>query len=76
MAAPVNIPQLGIGMTEGTLVSWLVAEGDQIEAGQPLYVLETDKVEVEIEAGAGGVITLSGIEGEVYSVGSTVAEIA
>ena len=75
MPTPVNIPKLGISMTEGTLNSWMVADGDSVDKGQVLYVLETDKVETEIEAPAGGVVRLVGEEGEVYPVGALVAQI-
>ena len=52
MSVPINIPKLGVSMTEGTLVEWLVSDGDQVSEGQPLYVIETDKVENEVEATA------------------------
>ncbi len=75
MPTPVNIPKLGISMTEGTLNNWMVADGDTVAPGQILYVLETDKVETEIESPAGGVVRLVGEPGEVYPVGALVAEI-
>ncbi|MGH9001329.1 MAG: biotin/lipoyl-containing protein [Acidimicrobiia bacterium] len=75
MATPVNIPKLGIAMTEGTLSTWMVGEGDTVEKGQVLYVLETDKVETEIESPAAGIVRLVGEVGEVYPVGALVAEI-
>ena len=58
MALPINIPKLGVSMTEGTLVEWLVADGDEVSEGQPLYVIETDKVENEVEATASGTVRL------------------
>ena len=33
MSVPLNIPKLGVSMTEGTLVEWLVADGDAVQAG-------------------------------------------
>jgi pyruvate/2-oxoglutarate dehydrogenase complex dihydrolipoamide acyltransferase (E2) component len=75
MATPVNIPKLGISMTEGTLNNWLVADGDTVDQGQILYVLETDKVETEIESPAAGTVRLVGQPGEVYPVGALVAQI-
>ena len=38
MSVPINIPKLGVSMTEGTIVEWLVADGDQVTEGQALYV--------------------------------------
>jgi pyruvate/2-oxoglutarate dehydrogenase complex dihydrolipoamide acyltransferase (E2) component len=70
-----SIPRLGIGMTEGILNRWLVADGDHVEAGTAIYILETDKVENEVEAVVAGIITLMGEAGESYSVGSVIARI-
>jgi pyruvate/2-oxoglutarate dehydrogenase complex dihydrolipoamide acyltransferase (E2) component len=72
---PVQIPKLGFSMTEGTIGEWLVADGDVVDLGQILYRLETDKVETDVEAPAGGVIRLIGEASETYPVGSLVAEI-
>src|SRR5258706_16009738 len=60
-------------MTEGTLVEWLVADGDTVAAGTPLYLLETEKVENEIESPVAGTIRLVRTAGESYAVGTTVA---
>jgi pyruvate dehydrogenase E2 component (dihydrolipoamide acetyltransferase) len=56
MAVDLIMPKLGLTMEEGTVVRWLVAEGDQVEKGQPVLEVETDKVVVEVEATASGVI--------------------
>ena len=75
MSVPINIPKLGVSMTEGTLVEWLVADGDQVAEGQAIYLIETDKVENEVEATASGTIRISGEEGETYPVGTPIGEI-
>ena len=75
MAIPLNIPKLGVSMSEGTLVEWLVQDGDQVAEGQVIYRLETDKVENDVEAPASGVIHITGEEGELYDVGATIGEI-
>ena len=62
-------------MTEGTLIEWLVADGDTISPGQVIYRLETDKVENDVEAMVGGVIHLTGEEGETYEVGTQIGSI-
>jgi pyruvate dehydrogenase E2 component (dihydrolipoamide acetyltransferase) len=56
MAVDLIMPKLGLTMEEGTVVRWLVAEGDQVEKGQPVLEVETDKVVVEVEATASGVM--------------------
>ena len=75
MSVPINIPKLGVSMTEGTLVEWLVSDGDQVSEGQPLYLIETDKVENEVEATVAGTVRLTGEEGETYPVGTSIGEI-
>ena len=75
MAVPLNIPKLGVSMTEGTLVEWLVSDGDSVSAGDVLYRLETDKVENDIEAPVDGVVRISGEEGETYDVGTQIGSI-
>ena len=75
MASEVKLPRLGQGMESGTIVKWLKSEGDQVEKGEPLYELDTDKVTQEVEAEASGVLLKIAVnEGEV-PVGRTIAVI-
>ena len=75
MASEVKLPRLGQGMESGTIVKWLKSEGEQVEKGEPLYELDTDKVTQEVEAEASGVLLKIAIpEGEV-PVGRTIAVI-
>lgn len=62
-------------MSEGTLVEWLVSDGQTVNVGDVLYRIETDKVENEIESPAAGVVHLSGVEGETYEVGTQIGSI-
>jgi biotin carboxyl carrier protein len=71
----IRIPKLGMEMTEATLAQWLVNDGAQVEQDQPLYVLETDKVESEITAPRAGVLHRIGEEGETYPVGTVIGEL-
>jgi pyruvate dehydrogenase E2 component (dihydrolipoamide acetyltransferase) len=62
-------------MESGTIVKWLKAEGDQVEKGEPLYELDTDKVTQEVEAEASGILLKIAVaEGEA-DVGTTIAVI-
>jgi pyruvate dehydrogenase E2 component (dihydrolipoamide acetyltransferase) len=63
-------------MEAGTIVRWLKQEGDQVEKGEPLYELDTDKVTQEVEADASGTLLkiLAG-EGEEIEVGKRIAVI-
>ena len=53
-----------------------MTDGAAVSAGQPLYILETEKVETEIESPADGIVRLLAAAGETYPVGTCIAEIA
>jgi pyruvate dehydrogenase E2 component (dihydrolipoamide acetyltransferase) len=73
MATEVKLPRLGQGMESGTIVKWLKSEGEQVQKGDALYELDTDKVTQEVEAEASGVLLKIAVpEGEV-EVGRTIA---
>jgi len=73
----VKFPDVGEGVTEGTLVKWLVKVGDEIKTDQAVAEIETDKAIVEIPAPkAGKILKLYGKEGDVIKVGSMLASIA
>jgi pyruvate dehydrogenase E2 component (dihydrolipoamide acetyltransferase) len=75
MATEVKLPRLGQGMESGTVVRWLKQEGENVEKGDALYELDTEKVTQEVEAEASGVLLKIAVaEGEV-PVGQTIAVI-
>jgi pyruvate/2-oxoglutarate dehydrogenase complex dihydrolipoamide acyltransferase (E2) component len=75
MASRLKIPKLGMSMNEGTILQWLVEDGDTVAVGQPLYMLETDKTEIEVASPVAGVISLVGKVDETYEVGTVIAEV-
>lgn len=56
MATEIVMPKLGLTMTEGTIDRWLVAEGDQVTAGQPILEISSEKLTSEVETPAAGTI--------------------
>jgi pyruvate/2-oxoglutarate dehydrogenase complex dihydrolipoamide acyltransferase (E2) component len=72
---PVRIPKLSLATSEAGLVEWLVADGATVSEGDALYVVETDKVETEIEAATSGVIHHCAEAGQTYPVGTEIATI-
>ncbi|MDO5703240.1 MAG: dihydrolipoyl dehydrogenase, partial [Lachnospiraceae bacterium] len=56
MAKEVFMPKSGMDMQEGTIIRWLADVGDQVRQGEPLLEIETDKVSMEIEAPASGIL--------------------
>ncbi|MCC6385800.1 MAG: 2-oxo acid dehydrogenase subunit E2 [Dehalococcoidia bacterium] len=74
MATEVTMPQMGADMTEGTLVKWLKAVGDQVDRGEVIAEIETDKATVELEAFESGVLKKLVVqEGETVPVGQVIA---
>ena len=76
MSTTLTIPKLQMSTTEGTLAEWLVEDGAMVEAGQPIYALETDKATQEIEAPESGKLTQKLPAGETYAVGTEIGEIS
>ena len=72
----IRLPKTGDAVEESLLVEWLVADGDRIERGTPLYILKTDKVEMEIESPEPGVISVIAEVDVVYPVGELLATIS
>jgi 2-oxoglutarate dehydrogenase E2 component (dihydrolipoamide succinyltransferase) len=73
----VVMPQMGVSVSEGTIVKWLKSEGETIEADQPLLEISTDKVDTEVPSpGTGVVAKILVHEGETVDVGTKLAEIA
>jgi pyruvate dehydrogenase E2 component (dihydrolipoamide acetyltransferase) len=73
MPAEVIMPALGLAQETGKLLRWLKAEGETVAKGEPLLEVETDKVTVELEAPADGVVAALRAEGDEVPVGEIVA---
>ncbi len=70
----VTMPQLGETVTEGTITRWLKQVGDHVDADEPLFEVSTDKVDSEVPAPTGGVVTEILVpEGETVEVGTRLA---
>lgn len=76
MPVPVIMPKFSMTQEEGRVITWLVAEGDIVEKGDPLVEVETDKVTMEVEAPESGVLRgVSVKEGDVVPVTAVIAHI-
>jgi pyruvate dehydrogenase E2 component (dihydrolipoamide acetyltransferase) len=62
MGTEVIMPKVDMVMDTGTFVEWLKKEGDHVEKGEPLFIVLTDKANIEVEAPAGG--TLAGLRAQ------------
>ena len=56
MPTPVYMPKFEMAQETGTVLTWLKNEGDQVEKGEPLLEVETDKAVLEVEAPATGIL--------------------
>lgn len=71
------VPTLGESVSEATVATWLKKEGDTVAMDEPLVELETDKVTLEVNAMAAGVLTSITVqEGEDVEVGALLGEIS
>ncbi|MCC6500633.1 MAG: 2-oxo acid dehydrogenase subunit E2 [Anaerolineales bacterium] len=74
MAETINMPKLGFDMAEGTLVRWVKQVGENINKGDVLAEIETDKATIEVESPAGGVILqLIVNQGDIVPVNAAIA---
>jgi pyruvate dehydrogenase E2 component (dihydrolipoamide acetyltransferase) len=70
------MPQLGLTMTEGSVIRWLKKSGDWVEKGEFLFEIQTDKSDIEVEAPASGYLQVRLEPEKVVPVGTVIARIA
>ncbi len=76
MATEVRLPEIGESVTEGTIIAWLVREGERVEEDQPLFEISTDKIDTEVPSPARGVLKeIRAQVDETVEVGEVVAVI-
>jgi len=77
MVTKIVMPKFGLQMKEGRIVEWLKKENEEVKKGEPLFIIETEKVEVEVEAPASGMLrVIAAKEGSAVPIGGLVAIIA
>jgi pyruvate/2-oxoglutarate dehydrogenase complex dihydrolipoamide acyltransferase (E2) component len=76
MPVQILFPKIGFAMEEGVLAEWLAAEGSIVAAGQPIYVLESEKSSQDIESPATGTLRIIVKNGTTCRVGEVIGEIA
>src|SRR5215470_6983131 len=68
------VPELGESVVEARVARWLKKEGDRVEAGEPLVELETEKIDLEVNAERSGVIaSIRHKEGDDVKIGELLA---
>lgn len=77
MAETVTMPKLGFDMAEGTLIRWVIAEGEAVNKGVILAEIETDKATVEVESVYDGILARHLVaEGDIVPVNTPIAIVA
>ena len=69
----ITMPSLSDSMTEGTILTWLKADGDKVAEGEELVEIETDKATMTYESPVSGVLTIVAAAGETLAVGAVMA---
>jgi len=72
MLIEIKIPSVGESVTEALLAQWFKNDGDLVKNDEPLFVIETDKVTLEVVAEADGVLAITVAEGEMVAIGAVV----
>src|SRR5688572_25098765 len=76
MPTPIIMPKFEMAQETGTVSKWLKQEGDLIEKGEPILEVETDKINMEVESPANGVLGgISAGPGAVVPIGQAIAYI-
>jgi pyruvate/2-oxoglutarate dehydrogenase complex dihydrolipoamide acyltransferase (E2) component len=71
----IRVPRVSVAVSEAELTDLLVEAGALVEEGTPIYVIATEKVEQEIEAGASGTVQWTGQIGTTYDIGAAIGVI-
>jgi pyruvate/2-oxoglutarate dehydrogenase complex dihydrolipoamide acyltransferase (E2) component len=71
----IRIPRVSVAVSEAELTELLVSDGERVAEGTPIYVIATEKVEQEIEAGASGTVQWTGSVGTTYYIGAEIGVI-
>ncbi|MCK4728479.1 MAG: 2-oxo acid dehydrogenase subunit E2, partial [Desulfobacterales bacterium] len=78
MATEVVVPMLGITVEKGTILEWMKKEGDPVEKGEIIFIVETEKVTTEVESPASGIlakiIVPAGVEVPVLTLVAVITE--
>jgi 2-oxoglutarate dehydrogenase E2 component (dihydrolipoamide succinyltransferase) len=75
MIVEIKVPSVGESVTEATLAEWFKTDGDTVQKDEPLFVIETDKITLEVVAETQGVLSIKVQAGETVAIGEVVGTI-
>ena len=76
MSFELVMPRAGLTMVEGTIASWLAAEGQQVKKGDPIMEFENEKNTIEFNCTHEGILHITAPEGETVAVGAPIGIVA
>ena len=76
MATEIKIPRIGMAVADATIIEWQVKEGERVEEGQVVVVIETEKVRSDVESPAAGFLHILMKEGETAPAGKVIGMLA
>ncbi len=75
MSIEIKVPSVGESVSEAVLAQWFKQDGDRVRKDEPVFLIETDKVTLEVVAESGGVLKILVPEGETVPIGAVVGNI-
>ena len=75
MLIEIKVPSVGESVTEALLAQWFKNDGDPVKKDEPLFVIETDKVTLEVVAEDDGILAIKVPEGETVAIGAVVGSL-
>jgi len=75
MVIEIKVPSVGESVTEALLAQWFKSDGDTVKKDEPLFVIETDKVTLEVVSEAAGVLSIKVQEGKTIAIGTVIGSI-
>jgi 2-oxoglutarate dehydrogenase E2 component (dihydrolipoamide succinyltransferase) len=72
----IKVPEVGESVYEGLLVKWHKRNGETVRRDEPLCEIETDKITIELNAEADGILSIQAKEGVTVKIGSVIGTIA
>jgi len=75
MAIDIKVPSVGESVKEAVLAQWFKKDGERVRKDEPVFLIETDKVTLEVVAEADGVLHINAPEGDTVAIGAVVGSI-
>ncbi len=75
MSIEIKVPNVGESVSEAVLAQWFKQDGDHVRKDEPVFLIETDKVTLEVVAESDGVLKILVQEGETVPIGAVVGKI-